>query len=248
MSLTNLKATFTKIISSLSLKRKFEKTVGIYFDGSKIFCVSLKLTSNEDGLSVKWKIVDTAELTPIVKGQLSEKSRLILMEFDALDDDIAEEDTSEEKLIEIIAEKVASLCTNNWQINSVALCIDIDKVVVAVEDLSNIPKDKIPNNVQYQIAVAGDFEADSYLYSFMETNSGVWMEGILKADASKYIQTFQKNEIQLLALTAMPNEIEKVEDIDLTGTDKAFLEHGGMKAVFAARSLALKRHPNFLQK
>ena len=247
MSLTNLRVIFTKIISSLSLKRKFDKTVGIYFDGSKIFCVSLKLTSDENGQPVKWKIVETTELTLIVKGQLSEKSRAILMEFDALDDDIADEDTSEENLIELIAKKVASLCTNNWQINSAALCIDTDKVVVTVENLSNVPKDKISNNVQYQIAVSGNFEADTYLYSFMETNSGVWMEGISKVEASKYIQAFQKNEMQLLSLTAMPDEIETLEDIDLTDADINFLERGGVKAVFAARSLALKTNPNFLQ-
>ena len=215
MNLTNLKAIFTKVSSSWSLKRKFDKTVGIYFDGSKVFCVSLNLISGEDGQPAKWKIVDTAEMTPIIKGQLSEKSRAILMQFDALDNDIVDENTSEEKLIELIAEKVASLCKNNWQINSVALCIDTDNLIVTVEDLSNIPKEKISNNVQYQIAVAGNFEADTYLYSFMETNSGVWMEGIAKAEASKYIQAFQKNEMQLFALTAMPDEIDTVEDIDL---------------------------------
>lgn len=247
MNLTNLKAIFTKMISSWSLKRKFEKTVGIYFDGSKIFCVSLNLISDEDGQPAKWKVVDTAELTPIIKGRLSEKSRKILMEFDALDDDIADEDISEEEIIELVAGKVASLCRNNWQINSVALCIDTDNLVVTVEDLSNIPKEKISNNVQYQIAVAGNFEADTYLYSFVETNSGVWMEGISKAEASKYIQAFQKNEMQLLALTAMPDEIETVEGINLTGADTDFLERGGMKAAFAARSLALKTNPNFLQ-
>ena len=242
-----MRAIFTKIISSMSLKRKFEKTVGIYFDGSKIFCVSLNLILGEDGLTAKWKILDTAELTLIVNGQLSDRSRAILMEFDALDNDISDEDTSEEKIIELISEKVASLCRNNWQINSAALCIDNDKVIVAVEDLSNIPKDKIPNNVQYQIAVAGNFETKTYLYSFLEIDSGVWMEGISKIEASKYIQAFQKNGMQLLALTAMPDEIDMVEGIDLTGVDTAFLERGGIKAAFVARSLAFKTNPNFLQ-
>ena len=243
----NSKNIFTEMLSSWSLKRKFEKAVGIYFDGSKMFCVSLNLISDENGLPEKWKIVDTAELTPIIKGKLSDRSRAILMEFDALDDDIADEDISEAEIIELIARKVASLCRNNWQINLAALCIDTDNLVVTVEDLSNIPKDKISNNVQYQIAVAGNFEADTYLYSFMETNSGVWMEGISKTEASKYIQAFQKNGMQLLALTAMPDDIETVEGMDLTGTGTDFLERGGMKAAFAAKSLALKTNPNFLQ-
>lgn len=243
----NSKNIFTEILSSRYLKRKFEKVVGIYFDGSKIFCVSLNLTSDEDGLPAKWKIVDTAELAPLAKGQLSDRSRAILMEFDALDDDVADEDISEAEIVELIAEKVTSLCRNNWQINFAALCIDTDNLTVIVENLSNIPKEKISNNVRYQIAVAGSFEADTYLYSFVETNSGVWMEGISKAEASKYIQAFQKNEMQLLALTAMPDDINTVEGIDLTDADTDFLERGGMKAAFAARSLALKTNPNFLQ-
>ena len=241
----NLKNIFTKIISSWSLKRKFDKTVGIYFNGSKIFCVNLNLTSAEDNLS-KWKVVDTAELTLIINGQLSERSRSILMEFDALDDDIPDEETPREKLIELIAEKVSSLCTY-WQVNSVALCVDSDDVITTVEDLSGIPKDKIPNTVQYQIAVAGNLEANTYLYSFLETDSGVWMEGILNTEALKYTQAFQERGLQLLALTAMPDEVQTVESIDLTDIDIDFLEYGGMKAAFAAKSLVYRVNPNFLQ-
>ena len=246
MNLINLKATFTKMIPSWSLKRKFDKTIGIYFDGSKIFCMNLNLIPSEDNSTSKWKAVDAVESTLIMKGQLSERSRAILMEFDALDDDIPDEETSREKLIELIADKVSSLCAD-WQINSVALCIDSDDVVVAVEDLSGIPKDKIPNTVQYQIAVVGNFEVDTYLYSFLETDSGIWMEGISKADAAKYIQAFQERGLQLLALTAIPDEIESVDGIDLTDIDAGFLERGGIKAVFAAKSLAIRTNPNFLQ-
>ena len=241
----NLKNIFTKIVSSWSLKKKFDKAVGIYFDGSRIFCVNLNLTCAEDNSS-RWKVIDTAELTLVMKDQLSDKSQAILMEFDTLDDDIHDEETPIEKLIEAIAAKVSSLCTN-WKINTVAFCIDSKDVVSAVEDLSGIPKDKIPNTVQYQIAVAGNFEADTYLYSFLEIDSKVWMEGILKAEASKYTQAFQEKGMQLLALTAMPDEVEAVENIDLTDVDTDFLECGGMKAAFTVKSLVYRTNPNFLQ-
>lgn len=243
----NLKNIFTKIISFRSLKRKFDKTVGIYFDGSKIFLVNLNLTSAEDDSIPKWKVVDTAELATNVKGQLSDRSRKILIEFDALDSDIIDEETSESNVIELIANKMSSFCAKNWNVNSAALCINNDDLAIVVEDLSGIPKDKIPNTVQYQIAVTGNFETGTYFYSFMETDAGVWMEGISKVDASKYIQAFQQNDIQLLCLTAMPEELQTVEDIDLKGIDLDFLERGGMKAIFAARSLAYKTNPNFLQ-
>ena len=239
---TNLKNTFIEIISSWSLKRTFDKTIGIYFDGSKMFCVKLNLPFG----SSDWKIVDTVELTPIIKGQLSNRSRAILMEFDALDDDIIDDESSNEDILKLIAKKAASLC-NDWQVDSVALCIDTDRVITTVEDLSNVPKDKIKNTAQYQIAVAGSFEADSYLYSFMETGSDVWMEGILKAEASKYVQAFQRNGIQLLGLTAMPDEFQTIDGIDLTDVDTNFLERGGMKALFAAKSLAYRTNPNFLK-
>ena len=241
----NLKSIFTNLISSWSLKKKFDKTVGIYFNGSKIFCVNLNLTFSE-GNSPKWKVVDTAELTLIMKGQLSERSRAILMEFDALDDDIPDEKTSREKLIGLIVEKVSSICTN-WKVNSVALCIDSEDIVSTIEDLFGIPNDKISNTVQYQIAVAGNFEVGTYLYSFLEMDSGVWMEGIAKTEASKYTQAFQERELQLLALTAMPDEVETVRGIDLTDIDTDFLERGGIKAAFTAKSLVYKTNPNFLQ-
>ena len=247
MNLTNLKAIFTDILSACSLKKKFVKTAGIYFDGSKIFFVKLGLITTEDDSIPIWEIVDTAELTPFVKGQLSDRSRAILMEFDALDDDILDEDSSEESILDLVVKKSASFCINAWQIDTVAFCLDTDKVVTEIEDLSNIPKDKIKNNVQYQIAVAGNFEADTFKYSFLETDSGVWMEGISNADVTRYIQAFQMNGIQLLALTAMPDDIEVVENIDLAGANTDFLERGGMKAAFAAKCLAYKTNPNFLQ-
>ena len=242
----NLKNIFTNVMP-WSLKKKFDKTVGVYCDGSKIFCVRLNRISAEDISTSRWKVVDTTELKLITKGQLSDRSRAILMEFDALDDDISDEEVSRENIIELIAEKVSSFCRNNGQVNSVALCIDNDVVVTDIEDLSNIPKDKIQNTVQYQIAVTGNFEAETYLYSFMDIDSNVWMEGITKAEASQYTQAFQKRGLQLLALTAMPYELEAVEGIDLTDIDVDFLKHGGMKAVFAAKSLAYRTNPNFLQ-
>ena len=221
----NLKATFTKIISACTLKRALDRVIGVYFDGTTIFCVNLNL----DDTSKKWKVVNTIELTPI-----------------KFDDNLPDEQHSEEDIRDLIAGKIASICINEWQINIAALCIDTDKLIIEVEDLSNIPKDKIANTVHYHIAAAGNFEIGAYLSSFMEIDSGVWMEGISKVESDKWIRLFQKHGIELLALTAMPDEITEIKDVDLSVADDSFLKYGGIKAAFAAKSLSYQTNPNFL--
>ena len=238
----NLKAIFTKAISACNLKKTFDRVIGVYFDGTKIFCINLNLDDKVE----KWKVIHTAELTPFINTQLSERSRAILAEFDALDDDIPNEQRPEEDIRDLIAKKVASICINEWQIHSVALCINTDSLIVEIEDLSNIPKEKIANTVHYHIAAAGNFEVGTYLSSFMETGSGVWMEGISKIESDKWIQSFRKHGMELLALTAMPNEVAEIEDVDLSAADENFLKYGGIKAVFVAKSLAYQTNPNFL--
>ena len=240
--ITNLKSIFTKIISACTLKKTFDKAAGVYFDGEKIFCAKLTL---QDDDAEKWQVNDTAESKLFTNGQLSERSIEILKEFDAIDEDIIDS-PSDEQMQEAFVKKAASICKDNWQIDSVALCVDSDGIITEIGNLSNIPKNRVANTVQYQIAAAGNFEIGTYLYSFMETDSGTWMEGIARANSSRWIKLFQDNGLQLLALTTIPASLAAVEDIDLSAVDSDFLTRGGMKAVFAARSLALQTNPNFL--
>jgi len=234
-----------KLISIFSFKKKFEEAVGVYFNGNKLFCIDLRLNSSEKEFINKWRVEDIKEFT--VDNQLSERSREILMEFDALDDDIS--DPVEIKNIpEFIAKKTADICIGkNWNKNAVALCLNVEDVVTDFDDLSNIPKDKISNTVNYQIAVDGNFEENTYLSAFTETNSGVWMEGITKAEASQWIQIFEDNGLKLRTLTAMPYEIENVDGIDLNGIKKDFLNSDGIKALFAAKNLVYQSETNFLK-
>ena len=223
----NLQDIFTKIISTFALKKKFDKAIGIYVDNEKILCVHLNLVRVENSKIEQWKVIDIAGTNTYINDE--------------------ERINFEEDMQKLSAEKVAALCKfKDWQTNSIALCIDNDSVVVDMEDLSNVPKDKVSDSVHYQIAATGNFDVDTYLSSFMETELGIWMEGISKIDAYKWIQEFHKNGMEVLALTAMPNEVKSIADIDLSIIDSDFLERGGMKAVFAARSLAYQTNPNFL--
>ena len=221
----NLQDIFTKLISVCALKKKLDKAIGIYADNENIFCVNLELVKLEESQIEQWKVTDTAEI------KISDDNSIL---------------DSDEKLQELIAEKVAALFKYKlWQPSHTALYIDSDKIIVDIENLSNIPKDKISASVNYQIAAVGDFEVDTYLSSFIETGEEVWMEGISKADAERWSQAFQDNGLELSVLTSMPDEFNMIESIDLSATSEEFLERGGMKAILAARSLIYQTSPNF---
>ena len=246
MGTINLKNIFTEIISACSFKKKFDEATGIHCNGEKIFFVNVRLIQSEEETINQWKVVDTAEVSLVSNNQLSERSRQILIEFDALDEDIPES-LEVENIRELIAKKAVELFRiKNWNVNAVALCLNTEDVITEIEDLSNIPENKIPNTVHYQMAVTGNFEADTYLSAFMKIEFGVWMEGISKTEAFRWTQAFKENGINLLAFTAMPEEVEKVDGIDLNNLQENFLNVGGIKALFAVKNLIYKTKTNFL--
>ena len=213
----NLQDIFSKIILKCALKKKFDKAIGVYADDDNIFCVYLNSAKDQ---IYQWEVIDIAEIKFFVD--------------------------AEENKQNVIAEKVSELIKfKEWSLTAIALCLNNKDVVTDFEDFSNIPKNKIAASVNYQIAVAGDFEVDTYLSSFMEIDSGIWMEGISKTDALKWSQEFQKHDMELLALTAMPNSFKSFGDIDVSAVDEDFLNRGGIKALFAGRSLAYQTNPNF---
>ena len=243
-NITNLKDILIKLISASNFKKKFEEVVGVYFDGEKIFCADLHLIQSDNELLNQWKVEDIVELVLI--NQLSERSKKILMEFNALDDDIPDQ-IEEGNLREVIAQKVARICKDkNWNPNAVAFCLKVEDIVIDFNDFSNIPEDKISNAVHYQIATTGNFEIDNYLSAFMKLDNGIWMEGISKNESSKWVQAFKNIGLNLLALTAMPYEVNKVEGLDFSKVNNDFLNGDGLKALFAAKNLVYQTETNFL--
>ncbi len=253
MKITNLKDTFIKNLSKVGFRKKFTNTIGVYFDEDNIFCVNLKLTVSEDSHLEHWQIINAFEMPTFMSIQLVKTDSNSIKKFKFSEDNNPH---SAENIHEVIAEKVNSICKmKNWNVNTIALCLDSEYVVTAIEDFSSIPKDKIQNAVNYQISAIGNFELDSFYASFMEISSELWMEGISKAEVSKWIQAFQKYQISVLALTAIPdrlsqsdliNYIENNDKIDLSNIDLEFLNNGGLKAIFAAKNLIYQKKPNFL--
>ena len=218
----NLKAILNKINSIDSFKKVFDRAIGVYFNDDKIFCVNVEFVDNST-----WKIIDTAEISIFENEELTEN----------LND-----------IEELIAKKVFDLrIDRNWTSKAVALCLNDDRVITEIEDLSNVPKDRLSDAVKNLIAAIGNFEPNNFYSSYIENFSNVWLEGISKIDADKWINAFEKNNLSLLALTAIPvdNEFVDVKKIDLTNADKDFLERGGMKAIFAVKSLIYQTTPNF---
>ena len=241
----NLENILNKIVSLLAFKKIFNNVIGIHFDGEKLFCVNAVSTQNQ------WQVKDTV-IVPLIAGavKLSERSRQILMEFDALDKDLETnlqiDKMSSYEVNELIAEKVAFICTiHNWKTKNIAFCLNSSDVVTDHEDLSILPADKIINAVHYHIASIGDFEMNSFLSSFMQVDNEIFMAGVLKSEANKLSQLWSKNDMELLALTVMPDSLEKIDDLDLKNVDSEFIKSGGLKALFAANVLAKRSQPNF---
>ena len=129
MGTINLKNIFTEIISACSFEKKFDEATGIYCNGEKIFFVNVRLIQSEEETINQWKVVDTAEVALVSNNQLSERSRQILIEFDALDEDIPES-LEVENIRELIAKKAAELFRiKNWNVNAVALCLNAEDVI-----------------------------------------------------------------------------------------------------------------------
>ncbi len=164
--------------------------------------------------------------------------------IDTIEDKIySDEKNFSEKIAEKISEQIK---IKNWRTNSIAFCLSNDKVVIYIDDFSVVPKDKLQNAVHYQMAVAGNFEPDEYFSSYVEIDSNIWMEAISKKDVFKWTESFSKNNLDLLTLTAVPDEIESVEEINLENVGGLFLMRGGIKAIIAAKSLIFKKKPNFI--
>ena len=272
----NLKSIWTKLLNRCALRKVFDDVIGVYCDGAKIFCIKVNLVSSTEKSIYQWQVTDMAELFLSKKSQntLSDRSKQILMEFNAFEESTVVEADNEldsdnndakfVKIYEMVAEKVASICSlHKWETKNVALCLNHSDVITEIVDFAHIPKSKMANAAHYQISVSGDLNVNDVLSSFMELETGVWIEGILKSKVKRLTDIWLKNKMSLIALTAMPDEISSIEDfrrieqlnnngtikindVDITILRDDFINHGGLKALFAAKTLISKSNPNFL--
>ena len=234
----------------LTLKTRLTEVTGFYFNGENIFAVNLQLfpVMVNDKTIEEWKLTDSAKVPLRMNTDgLSEKDKQRLIELGELDE--TEIDNETEDLQELLAEKIAVICAaHNWSTKALAFCLNSDEIINEFIDLSNVPEDKIANAVHYQIMTAGDFEGNNYFSAFIKIGEETWAEGISKIDLEKWKSAWQRNELNLAGLTAMPDGFKFPETLNLTSLESDFLERGGNQALFSAWTLALQENPNFLLK
>lgn len=224
-------------------KHRIKEVVGVHFDGATIYAVNIKLQKSDGDIS---RIVENDEIVNVdyVFEAAREVEHWILTE--ALEipfDDIFD---GEELNIraEKLAEKAAVICsTQGWSTTATALCLDTGDVVTALDDFSNIPPTEIANAVRYQLATIGNFEIDDFHSAHEAVGDKIWAEGIAKSDAKIWVDAWNKNEMSLTALTAMPDGIYEFDGIDPNGRE---ITLGTAKAIYSARNAALGLAPNFL--
>ena len=224
-------------------KHRIDEVVGVYFDGATLSAVELRLQKSDADIS---RIVENDEVVDVdyVFDAACPTDHWVLFDtFEAPFDEIVVGDELDVRA-EKIAEKISVLCsTRGWSTSVMALCLNRSEVVIELDDFSNVPATEIANAVRYRIATAGNFDIDGFYSAHIDLNGRTWMEGIAKADAQCWIDAWRKNEMNLTALTAMPDELNEIEGIDANGAE---VSASMARAIWAARSAALKSAPNFL--
>ena len=225
-------------------KHRIDRAVGVYYDGMTIFAVELRLQKADDDLS---RIVENDEVVDVdyVFEAARGTDRWILN--DAVEIQFDDPNVGEELSIraEQLAEKVSVLCsTKGWSTSVMGLCLNKGDVVIEVDDFSNVPATEIPNAVRYRIATVGNFDVEGLHSAYTELiDNRTWMEGIAKGDAQCWVDAWRKNEMNLTALTAMPDDLHELEGIDPNGRE---VNASMARAIFSARSATSMSAPNFL--
>lgn len=161
--------------------------------------------------------------------------------------DTIEAFVGESKSVEDVVAKIHELCRNKkWSTKILAYCLNNNKTIISTGDFTGVPNDKLANAVKYQIATTSNIEVDTLITSFMQVGNYTWIEGLPKSELNHYLKAFDKENFELRTLTAMPDEIYKVERIDIENVGEEFLSRGGINALFAIQSLIFQTQPNFL--
>ena len=151
-----------------------------------------------------------------------EKDEVNLM----LADDVSE--------IEQIAEKISVTCAKHgWKTSKISFCLREDAAKIFQTLINNIPPKEFDNAVKsWAVSVIGK----NPLYAFSADSKEIWMTTISKSTAAEYISAWEKNSMNLCALTVMPlDDVEKYKLIKPT----TFAE-------FAAEVAAVKKTPNLI--
>ncbi|MBR6014019.1 MAG: PilN domain-containing protein [Selenomonadaceae bacterium] len=137
--------------------------------------------------------------------------------------------------IEQLAEKISlTLNQRGWTNSKVGLCLNDDDVIIFRTNFENIPQSEIYSAVKtWATAQTGKNSS----CDFVEIDGEIWAETLSENIVKEYISAFEKNSVNLCALTAMPNFSEP---------ETLIKNHE--RAVFVAEVLSQKKSPNLISK
>ena len=131
--------------------------------------------------------------------------------------------------VEQIAEKIKSECDKrDWKISKVGLILREGTATTYQTDFKNIPANEIENAVKIWAKAHVGKDAR---YTSIKLGEEIWMEALNADIVEEYVSAFEKNSMQLCAITELPHE--------QFATPLA-------RAIFAADIIQNKKSPNIL--
>ena len=132
-----------------------------------------------------------------------------------------------------LAEKIKFICQKNgWKISRVGLVLRDGAAVTLQTDLKNVPAAEIASAVKTWAVVHAQNNAR---YTSIQNGELIWMEALPASIVEEYLSAFEKNSLQLCALTEIPPALN--DERPLTPFNRA---------VFAADIVKNKKSPNLL--
>ena len=132
---------------------------------------------------------------------------------------------------EQLAEKIKLECNKrDWKVSKVGLILREGTAATFQTDFKNVPANEIENAVKiWAVAHVGK----AARYTSINFGEEIWMEALPASIVEEYISAFEKNSMQLCALTEIPPNAEEIT----TSIDRA---------IFAADIVKNKKSPNIL--
>lgn len=154
--------------------------------------------------------------------------------------DFAEEIFSPDKdisEIEQLAEKIFVMCSKRgWRTSKVGFCLR-EGTAITFQSPLNVPIDEIDDAVKsWALAHVGK----EVLFTSLKFDGEIWMEAIQESTVAEFVDAWQKNSMNLCALTAKP----QFNDENLTPAESAEFNES---AEFVADIVANLKAPNLLK-
>ena len=129
---------------------------------------------------------------------------------------------------EQLAEKIFMILNQRgWQNSKIGLCLNDDDAIILKTSFDNVPENEIDSAVKTWAITKSDKNA---AYAFIKIDENIWAETLSETLLNDYISAYQKNSLNLCALSVMPTP-----------------EDDNDKAIFIAEVLNEKKPPNLIK-